>query len=870
MLGELQADVVVVLQTSFPYTADTPLLVAAETGNEAMLTVLLRHGAQIDLAPLGRLRPMLAAAVKRKRKVASMLLAHGADPTLSGLEPAVKDAVLLCLPELELWEYAHGSPEFESLSQLLEAVEDFPCDIILADETGETFGAEYVTWEWTPPQILSTASATGKADLRDEVVLVEDPRRPLPKSFSLRCMTVGQWIEELPKESNRLVAEDFLRYIASPSCYDGEIEGDSTWSTSFSNWSSLGNESETPIRVRINRNGLHIPLRDAIPEIGGSTKGAFAVIEWLCRALQQPGEGAGYITTSEYRLESFPAIYDGSFGLNQYSIRVKVILEKKALPELKHSCWKRLFGSCNVLRHPVEANHRLTITEQPASPKQPKAPPDGFGRGIEVSFDLMTCLAAVEFSLAIDGGVVFVGYETILVPTAISDDRDSVQFHLITHPEASYEYDESRGQLNPYTTDLSPRLRGRSMKTDWLRSRRCFLGWCAEAQINLGTRCLDARVGYSPRSRNASRSSVIEGYENMFQIGTSQGISALVGVHRNYRFTSHQRRFTPFGDYCKLLKDTAAEVATVYDTQERRFWLVPKLSLLLHMSHAYVLNSPDIPVDNIPFVEGHSDATELISILEPLSDQPTILNPSSTSAPLLIRQLLLGLNINLLLLPPPTKSLSRNHLLGFEYRDVITTPGRGSCMKPLPLPSIRHHLSLLTSTSAIITCANLGDAITPCPSSPSSPPSPRPPRPNPLCNILPRGQDLLAATIPCLSRLAHRLGEDLLVSSLPIQPKPNSSYPQPTPATYRPVRLSENGMWNVTGDPFEECPHDEKGGDTCWERRGLVQRFDAKPGRMLRKLVGAEGKGKRGAAARGEGGVIPRALPARGAVVFGS
>ncbi|KAK4449611.1 hypothetical protein QBC34DRAFT_438049 [Podospora aff. communis PSN243] len=862
--------------SGFPYTSDTPLLVAAETDNEAMLTMLLRRGAAIDLTPLGRLRPMLAAAVKGQKRVARMLLEHGADPKLGDLEPAVRDSVLLCLPELELWEYACGTPEFASLSELLAAVEDITSGAALGDK----LGLEYVTWEWTVPEGLSIEAETGKVDLRNEVILIEDTTRPLQKAPQIRCMTVGQWIDELAEESDGILAEEFLRHVSSPSCQDGEIEDNTAWSAPFPEWKTLG---ASDIRVRTNKNGLHIPLRDIISSTSASTRG-FAVVDWLCRAFLRFIEGSGLnIIASKYRLERFAAIHDGTFGLPEYLLRIKVILERKPFPESQYGCWRRLFNSCHVLGQQVDDDFGQTIEEGPLSPRPLLHLPDGFGRGLEIPFDLMICLTAAELPLVIDGGAVFVGYETILVPTAISEDRSAVQFHLITHPKSADSCGEGRGQINPYNTNLGTRLKGRSMKTEWLRSRRCFLGWRAEAKINLGTRNLDPRVGYSHRDRRTSRrSSVVGGYETALQAGTGPGVSALVKVQQTYRFTSHQRQFTPTGDYSKLLRDTAAETAAVYDAQERRCWLVPRLSLLLHMSHTYVLNCPDSPAHNVPSVDPHTDATDIIHILEPLVNQPVFQN-SKLTAPLLLRHLLLGLNTNLLPLPTPNPTKSPLH--GFEYLEATTTPGRGSCMKPLPSLPSRPWLDLLSSIPTIITCSSLGDAITPAPSSSG-------PR-NPLCAIIPRNQDFLTATIPVLSRLARRAGAELPVSSSTADTSPK--YAQPNPATYKPVRLAENSVWNVSGDPFEECTHGEQAGETCWERRGLLQRLEAKGTNRLRKLVGgsvAEGEKSRKKERRRtwmgmsvgmgmsssstgvsssvvEEGGIPRAMPAGGAVVFG-
>ncbi|KAK0644169.1 ankyrin repeat-containing domain protein [Cercophora newfieldiana] len=376
--------------TGFPYTTDTPLLVAAETGNEAMLALLLRHGAAIDLTPLGRLRPMLAAAVKMKTKVSRMLLQHGAGTTINGLDAAVRSAVLRCLPELELWEYASGSPTFSSLSELIETIDDFPSPTEPPGKPQQAPGLEYLTWEWEVPETFRAEAETGNLDLRNEVVLVEDQQRPQLKPDSLRCITVGEWIDGLAEESDRILAEEFLRHIALPNCYDAEIEDNTAWSSAHTMWKSLGGKYGKPMRIRINKNGLHIPFCDIRSPVAESTTNAFSVVDWLCRALQQAADVPGFsFIASKYRLERFAAIYDGTFGLPQYEIRMKIALEREPLPESKYGCWRRLFKSCHALRFAADDDLQQTIAEQPLTPRSPKQSPENFGRGLEMSFDLM-------------------------------------------------------------------------------------------------------------------------------------------------------------------------------------------------------------------------------------------------------------------------------------------------------------------------------------------------------------------------------------------------------------------------------------------------------------------------------------------------
>lgn len=118
--------------------------------------------------------------------------------------------------------------------------------------------------------------------------------------------------------------------------------------------------------------------------------------------------------------------------------------------EIKHNCWEILF---------------LAYWWVPCI-LQPRT---AFGKGLEMSFEMMLFIAAASSQLIVDGGVVFVGYTTILYPTAI--DGNSAQFHLVASDER---------QINPYMqTYGSERVLTRDAAQ--FTKMRCFLGWCTNA-----------------------------------------------------------------------------------------------------------------------------------------------------------------------------------------------------------------------------------------------------------------------------------------------------------------------------------------------------------------------------------------------------
>lgn len=554
----------------------------------------------------------------------------------------------------------------------------------------------------------------------------------------------------------------------------------------------------------------------------------FPVLELLCLSLRPPGTGNHLnLSFARYCIERYESQQNpDSPGPGR---RLTMTLANKPLHEIgQGSCWQGLFDSCNIVQ-PLPFMLSWKALRSPGKKaKHIALGSKGFGHGLEMSFDLMVSLAAVEYPLVIDGGVVLIGYESAIVPTAVSDQGNAAQFHLIMGADGD-DNDEGRNTMfNPYKAGLGRCDRFLTRDLEQFRSMRCFLGWCASAQLNLGTRHLPALVQYSG-ARETSKSAALDGVQTLFQLGLNPAgpLSATLGVQANYRFISHRRCFTPFGGYCSLLRETAAKTVALYDAAKRRAWLVPMLSLLLHMAHAYVLNSVDGHADEVPLVDAHADATELIAVLEPLGERPILghSNGTTSTAPdhvLLLRQLLLGLRTNLLSTTELTKPSTPRTLHGFEFMDVVTAPDRGACMKTLELSSAgQAWFPIVNAADAVVICANIGEVITPAASAM--------PRRSGKCDNLREGSDYLAVTVLCLNRIARRRGSELplapptsLVSSngavQAIHPRENLNWSR--------IRISDDSFWELRGDPFASCRHGPgggRGGETCWEREDLIQ-----------------------------------------------
>lgn len=298
----------------------------------------------------------------------------------------------------------------------------------------------------------------------------------------------------------------------------------------------------------------------------------------------------------------------------------------------------------------------------------------------------------------------------------------------------------------------------------------------------------------------------------------------LVG-QMSFTFVHNRIMFNPSTVFAKILKDTSKEVAIVVDCSDQRAWLVPKLSLLLHMSHAWVRRHRIDP-DPIPYANTHHVG---VSVEQTLENSGDIALSGQGEDCLKLRQLFLGLNTNLIESGQHTEDASRKNIFGFEFMDVVCEPPHGGLMKKVSTKAGgRYWYGLSGLADAAVFCAGLGHAITAeeggngkCMK----------------CNTLLVDSYYLAASLSCLNELITRQGNVLACAQ-------NGK-----------ITISKDHYWKLSGNPFEDCTHDDNSSETCWYKTEIFQQVDQ---RSFFTLFKENGQSRN-----------PPNIPLQGAVVFG-
>ena len=446
-------------------------------------------------------------------------------------------------------------------------------------------------------------------------------------------------------------------------------------------------------------------------------------LAWLTAAFTLPKENVLTASTAVLR------IADAGF----IEIRPKKIDDPDTLtldradPEVNTTCWHHL------LRGAVLA------CGFPISPRED-------GMGLEIPFDLMVGLADIRTKIDFAKDAVLLGGpRIILYPTKVL--RDGIQWHCAKADADLAELDSSS------TTYLS--------KPDFkeLSSRRTFLGHYRLAEVHLGTEELVKDMADHDLTSNFPQvqARVELAREGTFSGGFSIKSIFSLSVSAKYVVSKTLRVSLDGHEYHDNFHCAKEQPVILYDAATESAWLVSEMSLVLHITLAY-LSLPhikirrDLPGDwpPLPYAKPSSDGgleaytvcmeNHNIELWYKTEEKKTLFRHVIEDTLRDIRSIKTAMNAQ-----SQGRSLRKSGLRGWDYVGLLKREN-DTFQKEVPRRSYQTWWELVKKNEMLVILGRgFGDLIRPCRNSGHSGPVHIPPK-----------AGLLVASKPCVNHLKPR------------------------------------------------------------------------------------------------------------------
>lgn len=413
---------------------------------------------------------------------------------------------------------------------------------------------------------------------------------------------------------------------------------------------------------------------------------------------------------------------------------------------------KGSFGIRNLPLSKVEGQDRAcwtTLFPGTAIAHEYPTPVRGRETGIEIPFHLMTSLSGSLYPMSLDGGIYFKGYSRLLFPTAVSEDG-SIQWHLICN----------RGTKNPIAMNAIHHQKWIKISSPLkLAKARTFLGYCREVVVDMGT----------DKSTHHYRNILFSGlHDEQYApaVGMPSTLTAGTGglpfnVGMTIPITRTKSLLNPMNDtqdYMDVLEDSKTRPVIIYDTDEEsaRGWMVPAISVILHMVHSwsakYAHDSFSEGFPHVDLVTKTGDAARDIL----LSRWDFVLRKTideNLHKDKLVKDLVMQYwdamvqrrfhDLEAMSQAPPQAELAYRKLYGWEYMDVVV--GKHSRRQQVGFEANWGHF---LEDCIVLFGKRFGNLIQPAADVP-------------LCykrDPIPTKKAFLTATISCLETLAYERG----------------------------------------------------------------------------------------------------------------
>lgn len=222
-------------------------------------------------------------------------------------------------------------------------------------------------------------------------------------------------------------------------------------------------------------------------------------------------------------------------------------------------CWHKLFGETVVVSgFPIRARDK-----------------DDEAIGLEITAPMMITLAGTVCEAAYEKGLILRGLSTTLIPTKTVESGCAIQWHL---------FSDDDNLLLSKQIDCFPQW----VQTDsifQLCQKRAFLGWCNPATVILGMSQVDyGNIDFSEWQKSLTYKRI-----TLLSFDLSVNLLGHGGPNTSAQISVGRRQRGHYWNVPKDLRERScdAQVNPVlqHDQEDKRAWLVPLASTLLHMVH---------------------------------------------------------------------------------------------------------------------------------------------------------------------------------------------------------------------------------------------------------------------------------------------
>lgn len=233
------------------------------------------------------------------------------------------------------------------------------------------------------------------------------------------------------------------------------------------------------------------------------------------------------------------------------SPKISVTYKHEALHATEKACWLPLFSGAVIASGFPVLERRDEI-------------------GLELPLELLAGLAGVQHAVEHKGGVVMKGFSHMFVPVCKTDDR--VQWHAVSSGDADTYLSYADG-----ISKCGPRALKHQVSLDDIRKCRAIVGWCSVAESRLGSRLANYE--------NIHYSAAVDAESPLRCDEASLGFQNFGSAALKFKFGAkegkcHLKRDGPYRNIVNLADKTPI---VLYDTADRRGWLVPTSHVLLHI-----------------------------------------------------------------------------------------------------------------------------------------------------------------------------------------------------------------------------------------------------------------------------------------------